>query len=383
MTLVVEVAHRSLNKAGEEICGDWVKIARSPQSTVIALSDGLGSGVKANILATLTTEIATSMIQQGASFEETLETITATLPSCKVRRTAYATITLLKIDVDGTAYVAEYDNPRLFYVRGGRAHRIERVERQLGTRRVLEANLSLSDGDYLVAVSDGVTHAGIGGRLSLGWGEQAIERFVAESSAGYPDSYELVDRVAERALEYYDGRPGDDATIVVARTRPTRYLTVLTGPPASRGDDAVVVRKLIAAPGRKIVCGGTTANVACRVLGRDAEPVMDAGGDDSVPPTAMLPGVGLVTEGVVTMNRAIEHIRVSASTRDLPRHTDGATELARALLDADHIHLLVGGAINPMQIADVIRGRAFRHILIDTLVRELTQRGKFVVVENC
>ena len=286
--LVVEVGHRSLNKRGEEICGDWAKVTRTKDRTLLVVSDGLGSGVKANILATLTTEIATSMINHGAAIEQMVETIAATLPICKLRRIAYATFTVLHITNGVEAYLVEYDNPPLFLMRGGRLVDLPRTQRSIAGRVVSEATFDVHEDDYLVCVSDGVIHAGVGGSLALGWSREGVGRFLTEVVAGKPSAHTLAETLIRRCNALYEGSPGDDVTVAATRVRPATYLTILTGPPSQRASDAEVVRRFVEAPGRKVICGGTTANIAARVPQRYVDPLPLMEGSDDVPPAAWL-----------------------------------------------------------------------------------------------
>ena len=68
-----DVYTASLNRQGEELCGDQVKILRTADRTLVVLSDGLGSGVKASILATLTTEIIMTMLRESVPLKEIIE----------------------------------------------------------------------------------------------------------------------------------------------------------------------------------------------------------------------------------------------------------------------------------------------------------------------
>ena len=171
----------SLNKHGEELCGDNVVIARRPDSVIMVLSDGLGSGVKANILATLTTKIAATMLEMGASLEEVVETVGHSLPVCQVRDLAYSTFTILQIFSDGRVYLAEFDNPAVFYLHRGELTEIPKTERYIGDKKVKEARFQAEIGDFLVAISDGVVHAGIGGVLNLGWQWSNVARFLEKT----------------------------------------------------------------------------------------------------------------------------------------------------------------------------------------------------------
>ena len=80
MKYSIDVAYKSLNKHHEELCGDKVAIARTEHSTICVLCDGLGSGVKANILATLSSQILVTMLKEGATIEEAVETLKGLFP---------------------------------------------------------------------------------------------------------------------------------------------------------------------------------------------------------------------------------------------------------------------------------------------------------------
>jgi hypothetical protein len=104
MRLVAEVVHGSLPKAGEELCGDKVEVIRTSERTTVVLSDGLGSGVKANILATLTTKIAAGLLERKVPLEEVISTIAQTLPICHERLIAYSTLAVVQVKACGLAH---------------------------------------------------------------------------------------------------------------------------------------------------------------------------------------------------------------------------------------------------------------------------------------
>jgi len=387
---LVEFAWESLNKEGEELCGDCVKVVATPSSFIVVLSDGLGSGVKANILANLTAQIACSMFQQEASVEEVMETLVETLPECQVRKLAYATFAMLQVSRGRDAYLVEYDSPPLILVRDGQLQELPVIERVINGRKVREARFALRNGDYLVLVSDGYEHAGVGGLYRLGWGWKNIATSVKRWAQTGCDAHELTKALASTCQKLYDGRPGDDATAVGMRVRPPTAVTILTGPPADKTLDDAVVSKLVHAEGKKVICGGTTAQMAARVLNRELKvewvpPSQRKGSTTSrkkgTPPIGQIAGIDLVTEGILTLGQAIEILEKAYSIHDLPPGDDAATRLARILLQTDEVHLLVGTAINPNQIADIVRGEPLRHVYAKQLVRELERRTKSVTVE--
>ena len=394
MKQTVEVASKCLNKHGEELCGDTVKVAVTPSSdatpsTVVVLSDGLGSGVKANILSTLTAQIACSLFEQGAKVEEVMDTLAETLPECQVRKLAYATFAAIKI-LDGTkAFLVEYDSPPLILIRDGEIVDLAYTERTIHGREVREASFDLHVGDYMVLVSDGYEHAGVGGTYRLGWGWENISIAVKRWCRTGSDAAGLARALESTALRLYDQQPGDDTTVVAMKVRPLVRATVWTGPPADKEHDEQATAQLMESEGLKIICGGTTAQIAARVLDQELKVEWvsprqrkpgRSGRKQGTPPMARLEGVDLVTEGIVTLGQTLELLHGAETVHDLPRGDDAANRLARILLSADEVQFIVGTAINPHQVADVLRGETMRMFYVRDLVRELERRKKRVIV---
>jgi len=379
--LHVEVGKSQLNKHGEELCGDSVEVAEGPDSTIVVLSDGLGSGVKANILSSLTAKMAVTMLKGGLSLDEVIETLAHTLPICEVRQLAYSTFTILQVFQEGNAYLAEYDNPPAFIGRGEHLRAIPRAERAIGERVVKEAFFSVEDGDWIVMVSDGILHAGIGGVWNLGWGWDKVGNYIRLTAARGETAYGLAEEVAGVTRKLYDYRPGDDATVVAVRIRRPRSLVMLVGPPADPRDDPEVVGKLLSTPGKKAVCGGTTGNMVARVLGKPIRVDLKSH-DRRVPPTGEIEGIDLVTEGMLTLSYTLENLKSGARLRDVAWKMDGASRLTALLLEADKVHIIVGRAINPAhQSPDVPLNLALKHKIVDELARVLRDMGKEVKVE--
>ena len=390
MRQVVEVAWESLNKKGEELCGDSVVITTTPTSFLVVLSDGLGSGVKANIMSTLTSEIASEMFEHGAPIEDVMETLVETLPECQIRKLAYATFAMLRVWHGREAYLVEYDSPPLILVRDGAIVDLPAKQLEIKGRQIRECHFTLKEGDYMVLVSDGYEHAGVGGLYRLGWGWKNIATSVRRWVDTGGDAHQLTRALAKTALKLYNGKPGDDSTVVCMRVRPAVSACILTGPPASKEDDEAAVFRLLSSEGIKVICGGTTAQMAARVMGEDLEvewvPPSKRHGESSrkkgSPPTAKLRGVDLVTEGILTLGQAVTLLETAETVHDLPADDDAATRLARILLQADDIHLIVGKAINPNQVADLIRGEPMRLVYVRQLVEELQRRTKQVSLER-
>ncbi len=378
----------SLNKAGEELCGDSVMIRTKPDSFVAVLSDGLGSGVKASILSSLTAEIAARMFEADGTVEDVMQTLVETLPECSVRKLAYATFAVLIVYNGRDAHIVLFDSPPLILIRDNAIVTIPVEERQVKDRIIKEAHFQLRDNDYMVLVSDGYEHAGLGGIYRLGWGWKnvatAVQRFVQTGV----DTVKLTEAMSKTCLKLYNDKPGDDATVICMKVRPAVSVCVLTGPPANKDMDEFAVSRLMAAEGDKIICGGSTAQMAARILREKLEvewvPPWKRTSEEpkqkGSPPT--IKGINLVTEGILTLGQALEIMRSARTIYDLPRDNDAATRLARFFLEADDIHLIVGTAINPNQVADLIRGEPMRMGYIRELVSDLNARNKIVTVER-
>ncbi|GLI49953.1 serine/threonine phosphatase [Tepidanaerobacter syntrophicus] len=352
MKVRTEIYWESLNKYGEELCGDKVETVQNPNETIMVMADGLGSGVKANILSTLTSKIAVTMLKQGLSIEETIKTIMATLPICKVRKIAYSTFTIIRVDSAGNCYIAEYGNPPVMLLRGGKVLKLYGDEREIEGKQVTEYRFKTQIGDVLITLSDGVVHAGVGGILNLGWQWKNIAEYIEKIAQVEHTLGSLVKLLSAVTTNLYMEKPGDDATIAALKIIKPEFATVFTGPPQDPKDDEKVIERLMKSEGKKIVCGGTAAQITARILGREiitSTEFVDA----NIPPTAKIEGIDLVTEGVLTlahtrelllryMDPAVQYKQL----RELERK-DGASRLAKLLLSATDITFLIGKAINP------------------------------------
>ncbi|EGO61842.1 SpoIIE family protein phosphatase [Acetonema longum] len=343
--LHAEIGVAQLSKVGEELCGDKLEIARTADSTIIVLSDGLGSGVKANILATLTTKIACSMLKRGIPLDEVVNTITETLPVCSQRKIAYSTFQIVEVTNQGQATVVEFDSPSAYLLRNGRVSPFPTQVKLIGNKVVNIGQLLLQTDDIIVLVSDGVIHAGIGGLLKLGWNWDGIAHYLESECWGTPDPEGIVQKIMQCCEGYYLGKPGDDSTAAAIRLRQPRYLTLFTGPPSDAALDEKVVKRLMRQPGVKIAAGGTTAAIISKVIHRPLR-VDTSYYDPQIPPIGFIEGIDLVTEGVLTLNATVERIRDAQGNRGSSAK-DGASLLANLLLQADIIQVFAGTAVNP------------------------------------
>lgn len=387
MEYFLDVAFDGINKHGEELCGDTVEVIKTEDSTIIVLADGLGSGVKASILSSLTAKIAGTMMKEGASIYETVDTIAQTLPVCSIRKIAYSTFTIIKVKSDGTVYAAEYDNPALFLVRDNRIVNIEKSKKNINGKIITESNFCLCPGDTLALVSDGAVHAGVGAVLNLGWQWENIADYLVRMSEAEHYAKGISLNLIKTCSSLYAGRPGDDTTAVVVKFCTPNYVDLFTGPPIDRRQDEWIAEKMRLCRGKKVVCGGTAANIIAREWGCDIDVDMIEY-DPQVPPTASIEGIDLVTEGVLTLRSTVNTIKdylsltCNKSSRDNFRGKDGASKLARMLIyECTHINLWVGSAVNAAhEKLNFPDGLKSKKVLVKELSNLLQLLGKQVTV---
>lgn len=381
MRLYYEWGTKQVHKHGEELCGDNIAISRGTDFVTLALSDGLGSGVKANILATLTTQIAVRMLDDGLPIGEVVQTLSSTLPVCNVRKVAYSTFAIAHFGTEGRARVVEFDSPPAILLRHRKVQQVPYDERVLDGKTIHEAELELQAGDWVIFVSDGVLNAGIGGVYPLGWGWDQAARFLEKQAHPELTAQDLAAKVAETVQELYAGRPGDDVSVAVIKVRHKLVATVLTGPPARRESDGDRVSRFLNRTGRLIVCGGTTAKLVATQTGQPLE-VDLATGTQEVPPIARIPGIDLATEGILTLTQVGNLLKAGADRGTVQYRTDGAAGLLRILLDVDHIHFMVGQAVNPAhQNPDLPQQLGIRMSVVREIGDELRKREKEVTIE--
>ncbi len=350
--LCTEVGFKSINHVGEQLCGDHVDIIDTNEdSSVIVLADGLGSGVKASILSTLTSKIISTMISAGLPIEECVSTIAATLPVCSVRGVAYSTFTLINIIENKTAEIIQYDNPKVIFIRKGDIVDYPKQEMTIGGKKIIKSVIRLEEDDVIIAMSDGCPHAGIGMSFNFGWKVEDIANFMAAmSTVGYT-AKTLATMLVDECDKLYGGKPGDDTTAVVVKVRRREPVNILFGPPSNRDDCNRMMALFFGKEGKHIVCGGTTSSIASKYLGKPIKASLNFHASD-VPPIAEIEGVDLVTEGVITINKVLEyakdHLEGNKAYEIWGYKHDAASEICRLLFEeATDINFYVGRAVNP------------------------------------
>lgn len=385
MKYFVDFAWGSLNKFGEELCGDKVEFWRSEDRVIAVLSDGLGSGVKANILATLTAKIAITMLKEGLSVEEVVDTVTHTLPVCQIRKLAYSTFTIVQVDKEGNGYAVEFDNPSMFFIHNNKIQNFNSESFvSVNGRKVKESHFQLAENDMLIFVSDGVIHAGAGMILNLGWGWKEVSMFLEESVLDNLSAKGMTNRLIGACDALYVEKPGDDTTVVTMKMIKPKLVSLFSGPPQNKNNDELVVDKLLKTNGKKIVCGGTAANIVSRIIKSEIETSFEIF-DRAIPPIGKIKGIDLVTEGVLTISAAAEILKILHNAKDLEflYKKDGASQLARLLFeDCTHLKMLIGRAINPAhQNPDFPDDLSIKLRVLKELKTVLETLGKIVEIE--
>lgn len=384
--LCTDIGWKSINHYGEELCGDHVEIvAENENSIVIVLADGLGSGVKASILSTLTSKIISTMMSEGLPIEECVSTIAATLPICSVRGVAYSTFTIIHVINNETAEVIQYDNPQVIVLRDNKNYDYPKTEMNIDGKKIFKSVIRLQEGDVFIAMSDGCPHAGLGMKYNFGWKREDIIDYMEVMSATGLAAKNLSTLLVDECNKLYGQKPGDDATACVVKIRRREPMNILFGPPLNRDDCDRMMSLFFSKEGRHIICGGTTSSIAAKYLGKPLRATLDFERSD-VPPVAKLEGVDLVTEGVITMNRVIEYARDYLGKNELYElwkfKRDGAALICQLLFEeATDINFYVGRAINPAhQNPDLPINFNIKMNLVEELSKSLKKMGKRIKV---
>ena len=384
--LCPDIGYNSLIKYGEQLCGDHIDVVpQADDSLVLVLADGLGSGVKANILSTLTSKILSTLTAEGLPIEDCVETIAATLPVCSVRGVAYSTFTIIRLIRNREAEIIRYDNPPVILLRDGHNCELQETARTIGGKEVFFSRTTLQENDLFVAMSDGCLHAGVGDSLNFGWQrENIIEYLETFYSVGFT-AKTLNTILLDECYRLYGGQPGDDTTALTVRIRRREPMNLLFGPPSDRNDCDKMMSLFFSKQGKHIVCGGTTSSIAAKYLGKPLNTSLEFV-DKDIPPIASIEGVDLVTEGVITLSRVLDYardyIKDNESYTQWSCKRDGASLIARMLFEeATDINFFVGRAVNPAhQNPDLPIRFNIKMQIVSELSDCLTKMGKHIKV---
>ena len=341
----------SLNKKKEKICGDYYTIITDPDSdsTVMVLSDGLGSGVKANILATLTAEMLSIMIARKVNIRTAVKAVADTLPVCSVRNLAYATFTVMVAE-ENEICLLQYDNPDVILLRNGKNVEYCRDILMFGEKEIHQSYFQFGEGDMLIFMSDGVTNAGMGKTTYAGWGREEVVGFCEQHYRDGMSAQEMSSAIADAGLALNLDETDDDLTVLTVAAMKKNIVNIMVGPPADREDDRSYFETFFQKEGMHVVCGGTTAKLVADYLQTEVAGLPDSGTEE-VPAMSEIKGIDLVTEGLLTLEKLVDYCDDFQEDRtyfnQIIKKKDGAAELFRVLFaEATEINFFFGNALN-------------------------------------
>ena len=347
----VDIECAQTKKYTEDAYGDCFlcqKIAEEDR-TIAVLSDGLGSGIKANILSNMTAHMALKFIASDTDMKGAIKIMMEALPVCRVRKVSYATFTIVDYREGDKARVIEMDNPKIIHLRGAESIGFTRrklVSSQGNIRRIYMSELDIEPGDRLIFASDGVTQAGLGTPFfPLGWREDGFTDHVKRIVANHPQisAAALAKNVMNAAIALENNKqPYDDISCAVMYFRTPRKTILVSGPPYDKKNDARYAYKIDSFDGKRVICGGTTSNIISRELGRDVTTDLRSGGE-GIPPMATMDGVDLITEGIITLTFVAQFLESSEIPDD---KKNPAVLLCKIFLDSDVIDFVIGTKIN-------------------------------------
>ncbi len=377
--LHVEIASAQSSKHPGEPCGDFFRHDRSPFATTVIVADGIGSGVKAHIAAVMCVSRLFGLLEREFSLREAFAAVARTMTSAMGSDLPFVAFTVARIHADGRTTVLSYESPPPIFVGMRRAQVLNQRTLSLDRAVVGEAQCHLETGEGLLICSDGITQAGLGAGLGLGWEAAGVCEYLNELlGEGIPITT-LASEVHDRARGLWGARARDDCTAIVASCRPGRTVNVFTGPPAHRVHDRALVAKFLQSDGAKVVCGATTAKIVGQKMGTTVE--VEESVSLITPLAYRLRGIELVTEGAITLNQVYNIL-----DEDPVEYTEasGVTQLCALLHGADRINIFLGRARNPASndISFRQQGILPRTKVVPLLAEKLRQRGKLVVLEE-
>lgn len=350
----VEVDYQQKSFEGQRICGDIFLSSKVKEENriVVVLSDGMGHGVKASILATLTATMAVNFTKEHKEPEKTAEIIMKTLPECSERKMNYSTFTIIDIEQNKKVTILEYENPECIIIRDRKILKPEESKTIVVngdsncSKKIRKCTFVPVKGDRIVFCTDGITQSGLGTpRLPFGWGIDNLSRFAIDLVKQYPQisARDLAAKVLNMAYRNDGFQSKDDSTCGIIYFREPRELLICTGPPYNAEDDSVLASEVKDFKGKKIVMGATTGDIISRELNLKIEDVFKFE-DPELPPINVMEGIDLFTEGILTLNKVEKILKAANINTKLGRGP--ADEIVKLILESDAIKIIIGTRIN-------------------------------------
>lgn len=349
----IEVNCQQKSHHEARVCGDVFLSKRIKEEgrIITVLSDGMGHGIKANLLATLASTLAMKLTEEHKTVEKLAGIIMETLPYDSVKKMNFATFTILDISTDGWLRILEYENPKTLIYRGGRPFEPSWSCIVIGTdparrKEVLTTSFQVQKEDRVVFCSDGVVQSGLGSdKMLLGWGIDNLQQFVQQHIHDESDisAADLASRVIDKANINDGFQLKDDTSCAVVYFREPRKLMICTGPPLDEHVDSSYAQILADFNGKKIICGATTADLISREW---KKPITDTNEftDPDLPPISHMDGVEMITEGILTLSKINEILKQYHQNYKLGKGP--ADEVVKRILESDEIHFIAGTKVN-------------------------------------
>lgn len=364
-------------KRGMTVCGDLVAEERSAAASTFVVLDGIGSGMKAHVAAQLFSSRLLSLLRLDFSAREACSRIMATMHQARTSDVLFAAFTLVKVSNNGSAVVLSYEMPPPLVLESGSVSLAQQRFYTLSGELLGETLFTLEPGNGLLVFSDGITQAGMGGRMGTGWGIEGARLFAGQELSAGRKQEELPGLILAEAARVGGGAHRDDATAALFTCRPGRTVHIFTGPPANKGRDQAAVNSFLAQDGMKVVCGSTTAEVCARYSGHKL--TSSPAENPFEPPERFIEGLDMVTEGALTLNQLYNLMVEPPESLD---RGSTVTRLLDLLRSADRIYFHVGSASNPGHGGQIFRqlGVLPRRTIIPLIAARLKAEGKLVLV---
>lgn len=349
----IEVACEQRNYGKERICGD-VFISRKVKEedrTIVVLSDGMGHGVKANVLATLTATMAVNFTMEHKAVEKIADIIMNTLPVCSERQMSYSTFTIVDIEHDGLTTILEYDNPQTIIIRDNKSFDpgwkclVLNSEKNAG-KEILSCQFQPRKEDRIIFGSDGIAQSGLGSdKFPLGWGRDHMMDYGLKLVRNTPkiSASKLALKMVNMAHRNDAYNSKDDTSCASIYFRKPRELMIVTGPPYEEDNDKKLGDSVKVFKGKKVVCGATTADIIARELGVEIEDSL-VFEDPELPPVSHMEGIDLVTEGILTITKVTRILKDYSASYTLGKGP--ADRIVKLVQQSDEIHFIIGTRVN-------------------------------------
>lgn len=362
-------------------CGDYFIAKKTEAHTTLILCDGKGHGIKANVAATMYANFLMKLLESNYSLRAACKKLIEIMRySTNKANIPYAVFTVARILNDGVTTILSYNMPVPIFISTKKAKIMtQRNVENIAGAELKETNCYLRNNDGIMLVSDGVTQAGIGRGYAFGWGSEKLSEFVSKKLENNIKYTDLPNEIYEEIRKTCQQNNDDDISIAIAHAREGSIATVFTGPPSKQEDDSKYVREFLLTSGKKIICGGTTAGVVAKNLGREINVKMTSP-SPFTPPSYEIQGIDLVTEGAISLN---QFYNIIDADRNLMEEDNPVTQIYDLLMQADKIIFYIGSANTSEEtdISFIQRGIKRRQEIVPLIAEKMRELGKIVVIE--